>query len=68
MSAGEYDFPQGLRGEWMDARTFSLEYDNIANNDHILMRLHFTGDRLVVEIHETAHELGSRFEGRVKNP
>ena len=68
MSAGEYNLPQGLRGEWVDDQTFACEYDNIANNDHIMLRLRFAGDLLVIESHETAHELGVRIEGRVENP
>ena len=64
MSVGEYGLPQGLRGEWADERTLVLEYDNIANNDHVFLRLSFAGDRVTVESRETAHELGARFEGR----
>jgi len=63
-STGEYGLPQGLRGEWLDDRTFAAEYDNIGNNDHILLRMRFEGDLLIVESRETAHELGFRFEGR----
>ena len=68
MSVGEYNLPQGVRGEWVDDQTFALEYDNIANNDHILLRARFAGDRLIIESHETAHELGARIEGRIENP
>jgi hypothetical protein len=64
MSAGEFGLPQGLRGGWMDERTFALEYDNIGNNDHVHMRLSFADDRVTIESRETAHELGARFEGR----
>jgi CubicO group peptidase (beta-lactamase class C family) len=64
MSEGPYGLPQGLRGEWTDEKTFALEYDNIANNDHLLLRLGFEGDRVTVESRETAHELGVRFEAR----
>jgi CubicO group peptidase (beta-lactamase class C family) len=64
MSEGPYGLPQGLRGGWVDERTFALEYDNIANNDHFFLRLSFDGDRVTVESRETAHTLGARFEGR----
>lgn len=64
MSEGPFGLPQGLRGEWTDEKTFVMEYDNIANNDHFFLRLSFDGDRVVVESRETAHELGARFEGR----
>ncbi len=68
ISEGEYGLPQGLRGEWADERTLVLEYDNIANNDHIFLRLSFDGDRVTIESHETSHQLGARFEGRVRDP
>jgi len=68
LSTGKYNLPQGLRGVWVDNETFVCEYDNIANNDHIFLRLHFSGDRLVIESQETAHELGNRFEGKLQNP
>jgi CubicO group peptidase (beta-lactamase class C family) len=64
MSEGPFGLPQGLRGEWVDERTFVMEYDNVANNDHFFLRLSFGGDRVVVESRETAHELGARFEGK----
>jgi len=63
-SKGPYGLPQGLRGEWADEQTFAAEYDNIGNNDHLMLRLIFLDDRLIVESHETAHEIGFRFEGR----
>jgi CubicO group peptidase (beta-lactamase class C family) len=66
LSPGEYNLPQGNRGHWVDADTFMLEHDEIANNDHILLLIHFTGDRLIVEGQETAHELGVRLEGRIQ--
>lgn len=64
MSVGPYGQPQGMRGGWADGRTFAVEYDNIANNDHFFLRLSFDGDMVTVESRETAHELGARFEGR----
>jgi hypothetical protein len=67
MSSGKYNLPQGLRGSWADAQTFVFEHDNIVNNDHSIIQIHFEGNR-VVEAQETAHELGVRFEGRMVNP
>jgi CubicO group peptidase (beta-lactamase class C family) len=65
---GKYDLPQGLRGTWVDEQTFVCEYDNIANNDHAQLRFHFDGDRVAVEVQETAHELGVQFEGKLQEP
>jgi CubicO group peptidase (beta-lactamase class C family) len=66
MSAGRLDLPQGLRGHWEDDETFLLEYDNIANNDHVFLRLHFAEDSVTVEAQETAHEGGTRVEGKAQ--
>jgi CubicO group peptidase (beta-lactamase class C family) len=67
MSKGEYGGAQGIRGSWVDAHTFIFEYAGITSNDHIRFRLHFDGDRVVVEAQETAHERGVKFEGRLQN-
>jgi CubicO group peptidase (beta-lactamase class C family) len=64
---GEHDLPMGLRGTWLDDKTFLLEYDSIANNDHTLLQLHFEGERVVVEARETAHELGTTVEGKLQS-
>jgi hypothetical protein len=63
-SKGDYGSPQGLKAEWENDRTLAVEYDNIAGNDHIMLKLTFVEDRLVIDSRETAHEIGFRFEGR----
>lgn len=68
MSRGEYDLPQGLRGSWTNVNTFVFEYDNIANNDHTIIRMRFKGSLVEMEGKETAHEFGVSFEGRLKKP
>lgn len=65
---GRYDLPMGFRGYWVDDRTFVLEYDQIANNDHGTLRMRFEGDHVVVESQETAHEVGVTVEGRLQHP
>jgi len=68
MSSGDHNLPQGYRGSWPDAQTFAFEYDNIANNDYATYRLRFEGDRVLLSGQETAHELGTQFEGRLQEP
>ncbi len=68
MSKGPYGLPQGARGEWVDDKTFVAEYDNIGNNDHIFLRMRFTGDTVTIEGQETAHELGDAAEGHLQQP
>jgi hypothetical protein len=65
---GSYNLPMGLRGYWANDQTFVLEYDQIANNDHGTLRMHFEGDYVVVESQETAHEVGVTIEGTLQNP
>jgi hypothetical protein len=65
---GAYDLPMGLRGYWSDDRTFVLEYDTIANNDHGTLRMRFEGHHVVLERLETAHEVSARVEGSLQNP
>lgn len=47
--------PEAFRGVWSDASTFILEYDGITNNDHAFLSMRFDGDRIDVNIQETAH-------------
>lgn len=68
MSKGEYGHPLGLRGYWADAQTFVFEYAGITSNDHYTWRMRFEGDRVIMEGQETAHELGVKIEGRLRNP
>jgi len=68
MSGGAYSAPQGVRGYWADDRTFAFEYAGIANNDHWTYRMRFEGDRVLMLGQETAHELGVKFEGRLRKP
>ena len=68
MSKGPYNLPQGTRGEWVDDKTFAVEYDNIGNNDHIFLRMRFVGDSVAIEAQETDHELGTRIEGHLQQP
>jgi hypothetical protein len=67
ISKRQYDLPQGNRGHWVDAQTFMLEHDEIANNDHILFLIQFAGDRVILEGQETGHELGISIEGRMES-
>ncbi len=61
---GDYNLPHGQRGYWADSKTFVLELDEIANNVHLILRMHFEGDHVVVECQEISFELGVRIEGQ----
>lgn len=59
---------EGFRGAWIDAQTFLLEYDGITNNDHAFFEFRFDGNRVEVNVQETAHVVGVQFEGRSQEP
>ena len=59
--------PAAFRGAWIDAQTFFIEYDGIANNDHSMFKFRFEGDQVKVTVQETAHEVGAQFAGQVRD-
>ncbi len=67
-SKGPDGRPVAFRGNWIDDKTFLVEYDGITNNDHTVLKFHFLAERVEVEARETAHELGAQFEGRLLEP
>lgn len=68
MSPGDHGLPRGYRGSWADARTFLLEDDEIANNDHFTYVLRFADGRVLLSGQETAHDQSMQFEGRLREP
>lgn len=64
LSAGDHGLPQGHRAQWVDAGTLIIEYDNIANNDHIFYTVAFEGNRVLLSVQETAHEGSLQVEGQ----
>ena len=67
MTTGDFDLPLGNRGEWTSPDTFVLEYDNIANNDHVFLTIRFEEERVFFNVHETAHEGSANLKGGWKN-
>ena len=45
---GEHDLLMGMRGNWIDPRTFLFEYDTIANHDAYTLELHFDNDAVTI--------------------
>jgi CubicO group peptidase (beta-lactamase class C family) len=62
-STGDHGLPQGHRGVWVDAQTFVIEHDTIANNDHLFLEIRLDGYRLLVRVQQTAHDEGIEIEG-----
>ena len=42
-------FQVGLRGEWSDAQTFVLDYNQVASPNALLLSMHFDGERVMLE-------------------
>ena len=66
-----YDFQEltvGLRGEWIDAQTFILEYDTIINRYFYLLQMHFEADGMTIEASERGSGAKATFEGKWSNP
>jgi hypothetical protein len=62
-SPGTWGLPIGMRGEWTDPQTFILERDEIANNDAVLVTVHFEGDQVAIEVRERTVEATATVTG-----
>jgi CubicO group peptidase (beta-lactamase class C family) len=61
---GILGMPVGLRGAWIDPRTFELEYNEVANTNTYLLRMNFEGERLRVEASERTGLFRESYEAR----
>ena len=62
------DLSVGLRGHWVDAQTFLLEYDTVVNYYAYELQLHFEGDRVIVSATERGNSNTATFSGRLQSP
>ncbi len=60
---GILGLPVGLRGNWIDDRTFQLEFNEIANTNTYFLRFTFDGERLRVEASEKTGLFKENFGG-----
>jgi hypothetical protein len=65
---GEYGLPMGLRGYWADDQTFAFEYDEIANNSHLMLRIRFGEDNVLIETQDISSGGSAQLEGTLQNP
>ncbi len=67
LAPGRYEFPFGLRGQWVDQQTFALASDQIANLDAYDARVTFSmdGQSVSMEIKERTEAGSVTLEGRV---
>jgi CubicO group peptidase (beta-lactamase class C family) len=65
MTLGENGLPAGLRGQWTDANTFTMEVETIANREAFVYLIRFDGNTASMEIRERAQESGMTIIGTV---
>jgi CubicO group peptidase (beta-lactamase class C family) len=58
----------GLRGTWVDEKTFRLEYDTLVNRYSYVMELQFNGDQVSAKAWERGTNAAGTISGRLQNP
>ncbi len=58
----------GLRGAWVDAQTFQIEYDTLANRYFFQLNLQFDQDRVTLDATERGSSSRITFAGKAQNP
>ena len=58
----------GLRGTWMDDKTFRLEYDTLVNRYCYLLEMQFNGDLISIKASERGTNAAGAISGRLQNP
>ena len=58
----------GLRGAWVDEKTFRLEYDTLVDRYFYLLDLQFDGEQVSLQASERGSNAAGTFEGRLQNP
>jgi hypothetical protein len=58
----------GMRGTWVDGKTFRLEYNTLVNRYFYLLEMQFNGDQVSVTGSERGTNAAATFKGRLQNP
>jgi CubicO group peptidase (beta-lactamase class C family) len=58
----------GLRGTWVDGKTFRLEYDTLVNRYFYLLEMQFNGDQVSMQASERGTNSAGTISGRLQNP
>jgi CubicO group peptidase (beta-lactamase class C family) len=58
----------GLRGSWLEARTFVIEYDTITNRYAYRLEMHFEGENVTVFASDRIYGNSITLHGRMQNP
>jgi CubicO group peptidase (beta-lactamase class C family) len=58
----------GLRGAWVDEKTFRLEYDTLVNRYFYLLEMQFNGDQVSIKASERGTNSAGTIIGKLQNP
>jgi len=61
---GRFGLPVSVRGSWENKNEFLLDYDEVANINHYLLRISFNGTRIAVRLSEKTMGLEAEFGGK----
>ena len=63
---GRFGLAVGVKGSWEGKNVFLLDYDEVANINHFVMRISFDGDRIIAKLSEKTMGLDAAFEGKTE--
>lgn len=63
---GRFGLPVGVSGFWENKNVFLLDYNEVANINHYLLRIMFDGDRITTHLSEKTMGLEATFEGKME--
>jgi CubicO group peptidase (beta-lactamase class C family) len=66
-AGGRFNLPVGVMGYWENNEVFVLDYDEIANINHFMLRISFNGDRIALALTEKTSDFEMKLEGRLRS-
>lgn len=64
-AGGRYNLPVGAKGQWEEDKIFMLDYDEIANINHLVFRIEFGDDGIAVSLTEKTSDFATKFQGNL---
>jgi len=66
-AGGRFNLPVGVKGVWKNNEEFVLDYDEIANINHFLLRISFQGDHIALVLVEQTSNFEMKLAGRLRS-
>jgi len=66
-AGGRFNLPVGVKGYWETNEVFVLDYDEIANINHFMLRISFKGDRIDLVLAEKTSDFEMKLGGRLRS-